>query len=103
MQFNDGLIPTTLIPFGSYVVDRAKSQVSGLQFLLMNSFLTRVGVLVFCAPSCLTDRVLFIDYEFCGFNHAAFDIANHFCEYGDGVRLDRILHCYDIDLTRLHG
>ncbi|CAL8081244.1 unnamed protein product [Calicophoron daubneyi] len=25
--------------------------------------------------------VTFIDLEFCGFNHAAFDIGNHFCEY----------------------
>ncbi|CAH8866847.1 unnamed protein product [Trichobilharzia szidati] len=25
--------------------------------------------------------VNFIDFEYCGFNHAAFDIGNHFCEF----------------------
>lgn len=27
------------------------------------------------------ESVHFIDFEYCGFNHAAFDIGNHFCEF----------------------
>lgn len=27
------------------------------------------------------DSVHFIDFEYCGFNHVCYEIANHFCEY----------------------
>uniref|UniRef100_A0A5K3F447 ethanolamine kinase n=1 Tax=Mesocestoides corti TaxID=53468 RepID=A0A5K3F447_MESCO len=27
------------------------------------------------------DSVHFIDFEYCGYNHVCYDIANHFCEY----------------------
>ncbi|KAH8856490.1 Ethanolamine kinase 1 [Schistosoma japonicum] len=34
--------------------------------------------------------VHFIDFEYCGFNHAAFDIGNHFCEFaGIDVKFDK--------------
>lgn len=28
------------------------------------------------------DRVTLIDYEYCGYNYRAYDLANHFCEFG---------------------
>ncbi|VDK35719.1 unnamed protein product, partial [Dibothriocephalus latus] len=27
------------------------------------------------------DAVSFIDFEYCGYNHTAYDIADHFCEF----------------------
>lgn len=37
-----------------------------------------------------SDRMCFIDYEYANFNHRAFDIANHFCEYA-GLDFDYTL------------
>jgi ethanolamine kinase len=37
-----------------------------------------------------SERLCFIDYEYANFNHRAFDIANHFCEYA-GFELDYTL------------
>uniref|UniRef100_A0A095BUM5 ethanolamine kinase n=1 Tax=Schistosoma haematobium TaxID=6185 RepID=A0A095BUM5_SCHHA len=33
------------------------------------------------------ESVHFIDFEYCGFNHAAFDIGNHFCEFAEYQRM----------------
>ena len=29
----------------------------------------------------MDDKLMLIDYEFCGYNYRAFDIANHFSEW----------------------
>lgn len=31
-------------------------------------------------PALIADRIVFIDFEFCSYNHRGFDIGNHFCE-----------------------
>lgn len=36
----------------------------------------------------LKERIVFIDFEYCGYNYRAFDIANHFCEW-----------CFEYDTT----
>lgn len=44
-----------------------------------------------------TQSIHFIDYEYCGYNYRAFDIGNHFCEYG--ARIDPELYP-SVDMQR---
>ncbi|CAH8625063.1 unnamed protein product [Heterobilharzia americana] len=62
------------------------NEVSYLEKLLSNV----ISPVVLCHNDLLAGNIVlspneksvhFIDFEYCGFNHAAFDIGNHFCEF----------------------
>ncbi|CAH8656036.1 unnamed protein product [Schistosoma rodhaini] len=62
------------------------NEVAYLEKLLKNP----ISPVVLCHNDLLAGNIVmpqdektvhFIDYEYCGFNHAAFDIGNHFCEF----------------------
>ncbi|CAH8634933.1 unnamed protein product [Schistosoma rodhaini] len=62
------------------------NEVAYLEKLLKNP----ISPVVLCHNDLLAGNIVmpqdektvhFIDFEYCGFNHAAFDIGNHFCEF----------------------
>ncbi|CAH8553134.1 unnamed protein product [Schistosoma turkestanicum] len=66
--------------------DALLNEVAYLEKLLENS----ISPVVLCHNDLLAGNIVvspdeksvhFIDFEYCGFNHAAFDIGNHFCEF----------------------
>ncbi|TPP58419.1 Ethanolamine kinase [Fasciola gigantica] len=72
----------SIFPTAEYLLREAK--------FLEDALSDAISPVVFCHNDILAsniilsedkDKVTFIDYEFCGFNHAAFEIGNHFCEY----------------------
>ncbi|TNN07912.1 Ethanolamine kinase 1 [Schistosoma japonicum] len=58
-----------------------------IPFLSVSIFICIFSLLHHCHHK---ESVHFIDFEYCGFNHAAFDIGNHFCEFaGIDVKFDK--------------
>ncbi|KAK4467937.1 hypothetical protein MN116_008544 [Schistosoma mekongi] len=71
------------------------NELAYLERLLKNA----ISPVVLCHNDLLAGNIVvspdgksvhFIDFEYCGFNHAAFDIGNHFCEFaGINVNYDK--------------